>query len=229
MTLNTFRSAGVWAFALTLLLASSVLAHAKLKEAVPAPDSTVTVAPKDVKMVFTEEIDPKRSSAKVFNATNTQVDNGDSAVNVNARTQMTVTLKQPLANGVYTVKWEVVTPDDDGKSNGEFKFTLQAPVASPTPAPTAPPTPTTTPPPSPTSPPTAQPPTATLPPTRLPPTQTPAPATPTPAPATPTPAPLPTIPPASASGVGGSNVIFGLVVVSVVVLGIGAFVVLRRK
>jgi len=263
--MNRVRLAWWSALALTLLLTGSVLAHAKLKQAEPVPDSTVTIAPKEVKMIFSEEIDTKKSSANVFNATGAQVDNGDSKVNVNERTVMTVTLKQPLANGVYTVKWEAVTPDDDGHSSGEFKFTVQV-QTTPSPAPY----PLTTPAPQITLAPTLQP---TLPPqaspTLLPPSS-PAPypivtsaaqttvipqtvptlpplsptlpqATPpasqttltpsTSLPIAPTLAPTPqtTLPPASTSSNSGSNLTLILVIVSLVMLGIGTFVVMRRK
>ena len=208
---------------LMFLLAASVMAHGKFVKSEPAPDSVLTVAPKEVRIWFNEELDTKDSNVKVFNAAGAQVDLGNSKVNLEDRKQIAVGLQPVLPNGVYTVKWHAVTDDDKGITEGEFKFTVNAPT--PTPPPTAVPTATVIAP-TPTLPPTLTP-TATS----APPSPTPVPATATPTRVVPTPTPSP-----SGRGTGGEGTpatgfdpALVLMALSVVVLGAGAFVVLRRK
>ncbi len=131
-----FRLALLGALLLLGLLTTIALAHAKFVKSEPAPDSTLTSAPSNVKIWFSEELDTKQSNIKVFNAAGAQVDNADSKVNLNERTLITVTLKSALANGVYMVKYHAVSDDDKGETDGDFKFTLnmQATPSAPTPA-----------------------------------------------------------------------------------------------
>ncbi|MBI5876794.1 MAG: copper resistance protein CopC [Chloroflexi bacterium] len=125
-TYRTKRYAvSLWAaFGLLLACAGVALAHAKLVKSDPAADSTVTTAPQTVTIWFNEELDTKLSNIKVQDPGGAPVDLGNSKVNLDDRKQLTVGLKQPLANGVYTVIWHAVTPDDGGISDGRFKFTL---------------------------------------------------------------------------------------------------------
>lgn len=208
--MKNFRFAWLLACALALAMTGVAFAHAKFVKSDPAPDSVLTGAPKQVTVWFTEELDTKASLIKVFDAANAQVDLGNSKVNLDDRKQIAVSLK-PLTNGVFTVKWHAVADDDKGESDGEFKFTVQVPT-TPTVAPTTAPSSASTP--------TTVPPTATP----LPPTTTPLPATPTRA-VSPTTVPTPTPPATSAS----LDPTLLLIVLSVVVLGLGAFVVLRKK
>src|SRR5512143_2844647 len=128
------------ALGLIVLMSAVALAHAKFVKSDPAPDSTVMTAPLTVTIWFDEELDTKQSSIKVTDAGGAQADLGNSKVNLNERTQMTVGLKSPLANGVYTVSWHAVTADDGGITDGQFKFTVAA--SAPTTAPTLAATPT---------------------------------------------------------------------------------------
>ena len=127
--------------ALVLVVGGVVSAHAKLDKCSPAPDSGVAQAPSQVKCTFTEEIDTKLSTLSVFDASNVQVDKKDAKVDLNDpdRKTLVVSLDTGLIkNGVYTVKYHVVTPDDNGVTDGSFKFTVGQVIA-------APPTPTSAP------------------------------------------------------------------------------------
>ncbi len=227
------------ALGLIVMMTAVALAHAKFVKSDPAPDSTVTTAPLTVTIWFNEELDTKQSSIKVADAAGATVDLGNSKVNLNERTQMAVGLKQPLANGVYTVTWHAVTADDGGISDGQFKFTLAAPapttpatvVMTPTRAPGTP-TASMTPPSTPTGTPAA---TVSASPT---PTGTPA-ATASPSPtATVTPTVAPTAaatkaPSATPAPVPAPNGDFdpttALIVASLIIVGAGAVLLLRRK
>ena len=225
--MKKLQLAWLLALACAVWMAGSALAHAKLIKSEPPADAKLSVAPKEVKLWFSEELDTKKSAIKVFNPKNEQVDLKDTKVNLNDRKQMTLTMKLPLDNGVYTVKWQNVSDADGDPSEGEFRFTLQAPLTPtaapvvPTAAPAVTPAPTSAP---------ATPTSAAATPTAVAIVVTPASAPTTAAPAVATPAPLPTVAAsASASGSNGSNLVLPLIIGSLVLLGVGAFVVLRRK
>src|SRR5574337_510099 len=150
------------ALPLLLLVAGSVLAHARLVKSDPAAGTTLTTAPKEVVLWFNEELDTRQSTITVTNAAGVVVDLGNTKVNLDDRMQMSVGVRSPLANGVFLVRWHAVTPDDNGVSEGEFRFTLNAPAqATPSLVPGAPTSASATaapPPPTPTPvPPTAAP------------------------------------------------------------------------
>lgn len=116
------------------LQAKDVLAHAKLDSCMPAPESGVATAPAIVKCLFTEEIDTKQSTMSVFDASNTQVDKKDAKVDLNDPNRKTLVVSLDtgsVKNGVYTVKYHVVTPDDNGVTDGSFKFTVGQVIAPP--------------------------------------------------------------------------------------------------
>lgn len=122
---------------MTALSPTSALAHAKFVKSEPAPDSLLNVGPTQATIWFSEELDTRTGFIKVSDAVGTQVDVANSMVNLDDRTQMTVGLK-PLINGVYTVKWHGVSAADKDELDGEFKFTVAiSQPASPLPAPTA--------------------------------------------------------------------------------------------
>ncbi len=223
----------------TLLLAfcltGSALAHAKFVKSEPPPDSVLTVAPKQVTIWFTEELDTRLGVIKVFDAAGAQVDLGNSKVDLNDRKQLSVGLK-PLSAGVYTVKWHAVSDDDKGETDGEFKFTVNV-QATPSIAPTTAPTLATAVP-SPTALPTA----ARVTPEPFPSIPI---ATPTPRAAAPTPVQQPTAQPTTVSpaaplttpqkpstpvaNTAASDLTLLLIGLSLIVLVAGAVLVLRRS
>jgi len=115
--------------ALTLLMlvvwAGAAAAHAKLLRATPAPGSTVTAAPKEVRAWFSEELTPKGSTISVWDRRGRQVDTGKGGVDLNDldRKSMVARLK-PLQPGRYTVKWKAVSADDLAVTQGAFQFTV---------------------------------------------------------------------------------------------------------
>ena len=93
-------------------------AHAKLDHSVPAADSTVSAAPSEVALSFSEDIEPKFSGAEVFDSKGARVDEtstaSDSAIHVKVK---------PLVPGAYRVNWHALS-DDTHKTKGSFKFTV---------------------------------------------------------------------------------------------------------
>ncbi len=126
------------ALLLSLALFSVASAHAELVSSNPAAGANLTAAPTKVTLVFSEEISAKPDESN-FTVTDEQgnvvgkgqLDNTD----LDHKTQ-TGTLNTGLGDGVYTVKWNAVTPDDNGHTSGGFTFGVnKAPGAQPTPVP----------------------------------------------------------------------------------------------
>lgn len=111
-------------------------AHAKLDHCTPAVGSTVATAPAQVVCVYSEEIDTKQSTISVWNASSTQVDRKDAHVDLNDPDHKTLIVSLDTANtpnGLYTVKWHAVTPDDGGISDGTWQFIIGNASATPYP------------------------------------------------------------------------------------------------
>ena len=116
---------------LALSLPALALAHASLVTSDPANGSTITT-PYTLTATFAEETDPARSTLVVENSAGAQVATG--AVNADDQTKMTAQLPA-LPDGVYTVRWTTVTPDDNGVERGTFTFNVGSVSATPVPTP----------------------------------------------------------------------------------------------
>jgi len=137
------------------LLPASVLAHAELDTVEPADGSTVEVAPTEIVMTFTQDVDIARSSIVVVTG-GTEVANGGE---VDPAAPRTMTLALPaLEPGAYEVRWTTFSAEDgEGPERGVTTFTFtpppptSTPVPTPTPEPSATPAPTAASTPSPTA------------------------------------------------------------------------------
>jgi methionine-rich copper-binding protein CopC len=109
------------------LLSGQVLAHAGYQDSDPQPGAVLQSAPAQVKMWFTEDLDPA-SSLTVQAADGTVVSNGPAQVSPD-NTQLLIVSLKPIGNGTYTVLWHSVADDDKGVEEGQFKFQVQAPSA----------------------------------------------------------------------------------------------------
>ena len=115
----------VLAIALSLGVLQAAFAHAKLDHCTPAVDATVAQAPGQVVCVMSEEIDTKLSTISVWDANGVQVDKKDAHVDLNDPDHKTLIVSLDSASmkdGIYTVKYHTVTPDDGGVMDGTFQF-----------------------------------------------------------------------------------------------------------
>ncbi len=113
----------VLALAAWLLGPGLAFAHSGLQRAEPPVESTVSRAPEEVKLFFSEELEPAYSSARVENADGVQVDRQDSRVDRADPLQLSVSLN-PLEAGTYTVIWRVLSVDSH-VTEGRFTFTVE--------------------------------------------------------------------------------------------------------
>jgi methionine-rich copper-binding protein CopC len=105
---------------LTMAGASAAWAHAELKQAAPAVDSTMAAAPTEVTLNFSERLEPAFSAVIVRNATGKRVDKADGHIDKADRTVMRTSL-QPLSPGVYIVEWRALSSDTH-RTEGAFVF-----------------------------------------------------------------------------------------------------------
>lgn len=100
--------------------AANAYAHAFVDHAEPAVGGKVKQMPQEVRIWFTEPIEPTFSSIKVFDATGKQIDKKDVHVDAKNRALLDVSLPS-LLPGTYKVVWRVVSVDSH-TTNGDFTF-----------------------------------------------------------------------------------------------------------
>ena len=112
------------ALCLTLLFPAIASAHAILVRSDPAKDSVLSIAPKQVRMWFSEALNPAFSTAVVVNGENKQVDNRNAHVSSSDQTEMDVSLQPNLPPAVYIVIWRTDSAADGHILRGSFIFSI---------------------------------------------------------------------------------------------------------
>ena len=113
------RSAALLA-ALTFAVAPAH-AHAFLDHASPLVGSTVTTAPSEVRMWFTQSLEPKFSGAQLRSSAGVVLGNG--VVDGGDPKQMVISV-HGLAPGRYKVTWKVLSVDTH-RTEGSFTFEVR--------------------------------------------------------------------------------------------------------
>jgi copper resistance protein C len=113
-----------WMAILILALPVSAWAHAFLDHADPAVGSEVKESPAEVRVWFTQKLEPAFSTLVVQNAKGEQVDKKDAHFDPKDATLFIVSVPT-LTPGTYTVVWHAVSVDTH-KTDGTFKFTVKA-------------------------------------------------------------------------------------------------------
>jgi len=115
-----FLSWALWLLALSGLAAPQAAAHAFLDRSEPRVGSTVHESPAELRLSFTQELEPAFSTVQVRDQGGVQVDKGDAQVDVGDATILRVSLN-PLPPGTYKVTWRVVSVDTH-PTEGDFTF-----------------------------------------------------------------------------------------------------------
>jgi methionine-rich copper-binding protein CopC len=95
-------------------------AHAFLDHAVPAVGSAVHLPPNEIRLWFTQKLEPAFSSVRVLDRSGSPVDRGDARVEASDATLLRVSLPV-LAPGAYRVTWRVLSVDSH-VTEGDFTF-----------------------------------------------------------------------------------------------------------
>lgn len=106
----------------SLLAATAALAHPQIITRSPAAGAVLKVAPKDVKVVFSEELEILLSTAKIDGPDGKPVLTGPLATD-KAGTALIIPIKGKLKPGAYTVSWTIVTEDHD--MPGRYRFEIK--------------------------------------------------------------------------------------------------------
>ncbi len=105
-------------------LTCSGWAHAFLDHAEPAVGSTIRVAPSQIKIWFTERLEPSLSRLQVFDMAGQEVDRRDVHCDPADNAVLEVSLPR-LKEGKYKVVWQVVSVDTH-MTSGTFGFEIES-------------------------------------------------------------------------------------------------------
>jgi len=108
---------------LFLALQSQTWAHAFLDHAEPKVGSTITGPLAEMKIWFTQELEPAFSTIEVSDAQGNEVDKKDTHLDSKDKSLLIVSLPS-LPPGTYTVAWHVVSVDTH-KTQGHFQFIVK--------------------------------------------------------------------------------------------------------
>ncbi len=98
------------------------LAHAFLNQAAPPVGGTMPASPKEIRLTFSEGIEPRFSGIDLATGDGRAVATGAAAVDPANNKQLVVALA-PLAPGRYRVRWHVVSVDTH-RTEGEYSFAV---------------------------------------------------------------------------------------------------------
>jgi methionine-rich copper-binding protein CopC len=105
------------------LFVTAAVAHARLKKSDPPTGAIVTASPKEIRLQFSEAIEPKFSGV-ILTRGGDAVQTGPAAIDPNDKTTLIVPVGAPLAVGVYKVNWHAVSADTH-KTQGSFTFEVR--------------------------------------------------------------------------------------------------------
>jgi methionine-rich copper-binding protein CopC len=105
-----------------LLSGGAAAAHAFLDHASPPVGATVA-APREIRIFFSEPVEPAFSGIALTAADGTPVATGHAAVDPGDHRQLVLPLP-PLPPGGYRVSWHVVSVDTH-RTEGDYRFTVK--------------------------------------------------------------------------------------------------------
>ena len=105
------------------IMPRGVWAHAFLETSEPKVGASIAKPPAQVRIAFTQAVEPAFSAIQVFGPDGKQVDKHDCRVDPKDRKALVVSLPT-LGPGKYKVAWHVVSVDTH-RTQGDFKFTVQ--------------------------------------------------------------------------------------------------------
>ena len=120
----TFRSLKTAALSLAAILAATAaFAHAQLQHATPPVGGTVSAAPQQLRLQYSEGVEPRFSTVALATDAGRAIPLGAPAVDPADAKILTVSIGEALKPGVYVVTWRAVSVDTH-KTQGEYRFTV---------------------------------------------------------------------------------------------------------
>jgi hypothetical protein len=106
------------------MVASPAFAHALLQKAVPAVGGTVDASPTEIRLKFSEGVEPSFSGIALTTEAGAAVPIGKPSVDPADSSVFIAPIPAALKPGVYTVTWHAVAVDTH-KTQGSFQFTIK--------------------------------------------------------------------------------------------------------
>jgi copper resistance protein C len=100
------------------------LAHAKMTTEVPAANASVTPAPTQLTLKFSEELELKLSGITLTGPDKKAVALGTASLDPKDAATLVVPVSATLAAGKYTVEWHALSKDGH-KTKGSYSFTVK--------------------------------------------------------------------------------------------------------
>ena len=104
------------------LPALGALAHAFLDQAMPPVGGAVPASPKEIRLTFSEGIEPRFSGIEIATGAGQAIATGPAFPDPADDKQLVLSLP-PLAPGRYRVSWHVVSVDTH-RTEGDYTFTV---------------------------------------------------------------------------------------------------------
>jgi hypothetical protein len=109
---------------LGLTLASPAWAHAHLVKSTPAAGGTVAASPTEVRLKFSEGVEPRFSGVTIAGPAGEAIATGKPGVDPVDANTLVVSIGEKLKPGLYKVTWHAVSVDTH-KTQGGFQFTVE--------------------------------------------------------------------------------------------------------
>jgi methionine-rich copper-binding protein CopC len=105
------------------IAATAALAHAQLQKATPAVGGTVNASPTEIRLKFSEGVEPRFSGIALATQDGVAETIGKPSVDPADNSVLVATIAQQLKPGIYKVTWRAVSVDTH-KTQGSFNFTI---------------------------------------------------------------------------------------------------------
>lgn len=130
MKVRLFNGILVLVAAIALIAGAPADLHLRLVKAEPAADGAVTVAPKEIRLFFSQEPEIRATKVIVTNGAKREITVAAAQADKTDGKIVFAQITGAIEPGAYTVVWRTMAKDGHAV-NGEFKFTVSA--ATPTP------------------------------------------------------------------------------------------------
>ncbi|MEJ7810244.1 MAG: copper resistance protein CopC [Gemmatimonadaceae bacterium] len=120
---SAVRRVAVLLVALTAATAATALAHGALKSSTPAAGARVSVAPRELRLVFNEAPELTFTTVELYGPDSSTVALGPLQRTGDPKRTVVAAITGPLTAGTYTVRWKMAGADGH-PTRGTFRFTI---------------------------------------------------------------------------------------------------------
>lgn len=116
------RNSSIPVLAIVLVLqVAPALAHGQLVDASPGVGSSVPASPSEIRLTFSEGVEPRLSGIEVTNSAGHKIRTTEASCVSGQPTVLVARITSPLPAGAYRVSWRVVSIDTH-RTQGSFSF-----------------------------------------------------------------------------------------------------------